>query len=74
MNKLMTKIINIILIISLVIVPNTAYALTETEVKASASKGDIYNPENNKVGDSATINENTCGNEACGAGDVEVKK
>ena len=74
MKKILTKFINILLIISLVIVPNTAFALTETEVKAGASKGDIYDPEANTVGNSATINENTCGNKACGAGDVEVQK
>lgn len=74
MKKFFSKFINVLLIISLVVVPNSAFALTETQVKAGASKGDIYNPQTNTIGNSATINDNTYGSGTYSAGDVEVQK
>ena len=50
-------------------------SLTENEVKNTASKGDIYNPEKNNIGDKATITDyNYANNKTYENGDVEVKK
>lgn len=50
-------------------------SLTMNEVKDTAKKGDIYNSQENSIGDKATIIDyNYSNNKTYEAGDVEVKK
>ena len=50
-------------------------SLTENEVKNTASKGDIYNPQTNSISNKATITDyNYANNKTYENGDVEVKK
>lgn len=57
------------------LVPVLVLGLSEEEAKYGALKGDIYNPEMNKVGNNAVINSFHYANgEAYSNGDVEVQK
>jgi len=72
MKKVFNKSIKFLLLILMIysfIIP------VSSKTKEEAKKGDIYNPQINSVGDSATINAyNYANNKTYEAGDVEVKK
>ena len=79
MKNIINKFTKILLLIVMTftnfIIPIKVLSLTENEVKNTAGKGDIYNPQKNSVGDSATIIDyNYANNKTYEAGDVEVKK
>ena len=71
-----TKILLLVVItVTNFIIPINVLSLTETEVKDTASKGDIYNPLENSVGDEVTITDyNYANNSSYENGDVEVQK
>ena len=72
--KKLTKII-LLIFIALTNFITPISCLTENEVKSSASKGDIYNPQQNTLGNSVTITDhNYSDNKTYKSGDVEVKK
>ena len=56
--KKFIKVLFLILMVLSFIVPISSFALSEVEVKSSAKKGDIYNPQTNEVETSTIINAN----------------
>lgn len=60
------KILNILLIISICFIPSFVFALSESDVKSKAVKGDIYNPFDNTLGSSAVISVSN--------GEVDIEK
>lgn len=79
MKKIINKFTKVLLltVITLTnfITPISVSSLTQEEVKSTASKGDIYNPQTNTLGSTATITDhNYANNSSYQAGDVEVKK
>jgi len=77
MRKILNKSIKVLLLViisvSNFIIPVSSKTIEE--VKRDAKKGDIYNPQLNELGISATINaHNYANNKTYEAGDVEVKK
>lgn len=79
MKKIINKFTKILLLVVITltnfIIPTSVFSLTENEVKNTASKGDIYNPETNSLGNSAIITDyNYANNKTYENGDVEVKK
>lgn len=79
MKKIINKFTKILLLavitITNFIIPTSVLSLTETEVKNTANKGDIYNSQTNSIGDEATITANNyLNNSSYEAGDIEVIK
>lgn len=67
MMKKYIKFINVLLIILMIVVPNSVFAFTESQVKTGSLKGDIYNSQTNTVSsENATISVSN--------GDVDVEK
>lgn len=79
MKKFINKFTKILLLVVVILTnfmfPINVLSLTETEAKNTASKGDVYNPQQNNIGDKATITyHNYANNKTYENGDVEVKK
>ena len=65
----------IIITLSYFIIPFKINSKTIDEVKKSAAKGDIYNPQTNVISSSTSINaHNYFNDKTYENGDVEVKK
>ena len=74
-NKFTKLLLLTIITFSNFIMPTNVLSLTSSEVKNGASKGYIYNPQQNSLGNSATITDyNYANNKTYENGDVQVKK
>lgn len=79
MKRVINKFIKFMLLVVITfitfIVPIGVSSLTIEDVKESARKGDIYNPQTNSLGTKVTINDyNYANGKTYESGDVEIKK